>query len=105
MATIDGSGMAVLAQGIGTGRKTVPSAGTAVPLASSTPASKAIITALAANGGTVVVGGPAVVAAPASIQGTPLRPGDTLALDIYNLAAVFLDAEQSGDGVSFTYLY
>ena len=89
---------------IGDGRKTVTAAGTREALAASTPAKLVIITAETDNTGLVVVGGSTVVAALATRQGTPLNAGDSITLEIDNLADVYLDVTVSDDGVTYTYL-
>ena len=89
---------------IADGRTTVTTAGTRVALASSTACKQVTITAETDNTGIIVVGGSTCVAALATRRGTPLFPGDTLSLDIDNLADVFLDSTVSTDGVTYTYL-
>ena len=89
--------------GIADGRKTVTTAGTRVTLASSTACKQVIITAETDNTGYVVVGGSTVVAALATRSGTPLNPGDSIAIEISNLSNVYLDAVVSTDGVTYTY--
>jgi len=91
--------------GISDGRKEVATAGTRVALvASSTPAKIVIITAETDNTGYIVVGGATVVAALATRQGTPLNAGDSITLEIDNLADVYLDATVNTEGVTFVYL-
>ncbi len=90
--------------GIGDNRKAVTNAGTAEALAGSTAAKYVIITADAANTGTICVGGATVVAAAATRRGIPLSAGGSCGLNIDNLADVFIDATVSGEGVSFAYL-
>ena len=89
---------------IGDGRKVVASAGSRVTLASSTKAKLVIITAETDNTGLIVVGGSTVVAAVATRQGIPLNAGDSVTLEIANLADVYLDTTVSGDGVTYLYL-
>lgn len=88
---------------IGDGRKVVTTAGTRVTLASSTAIKQVVITAETDNTGYVVVGGSTVVAALATRTGIPLNPGDSVALEIDNLADVYLDSIVSGDGVTYAY--
>ncbi len=85
-------------------RKVVASAGTAVALAASTTAKLVIITAETDNTGVITVGGSTVVASLSTRRGTPLLAGDSVALEIDNLADVYIDATVTGDGVTFTYL-
>lgn len=89
--------------GIADGRKVVTTAGTRVTLAASTACKQVIITAETDNTGIVVVGGSTVVAALATRQGVPLYAGDTITLEIDNLADVYLDSTVSTDGVTFAY--
>ena len=89
---------------ISDGRKVVASAGSRVTLASSTIAKLVIITAETDNTGLIVVGGSTVVAALATRQGIPLNAGDSVTLEIANLADVYLDTTVNGDGVTYLYL-
>jgi hypothetical protein len=93
------------AASIGTGRQTVTTAGTRVQLSTTpTRVSEVTITAETDNTGIVVVGGATCVAALATRRGVPLNAGDTITLQINNLASVYLDAMVSTDGVTYTYL-
>ena len=84
------------------GRKVVTTAGTRVALASSTACKEGVITAELDNTGIVAVGAAAtVVAALATRTGVPLNAGDSIVLQIDNLADVGLDSMVSGDGVTF----
>ena len=84
------------------GRKVVTTAGTRVALASSTACKEVVITAELDNTGVVAVGAAAtVVAALATRTGVPLNAGDSIVLQIDNLADVGLDSTVSGDGVTF----
>jgi hypothetical protein len=96
--------MGRLASQIGDGRKTVTTAGTRVALAASTGATQVLITALDANTGVVVVGGSTVVASASTRQGTPLWARDSIALEVDDLADVYIDSTVNGEGVSFTYV-
>jgi hypothetical protein len=83
-------------------RKIVTTAGTRVALASSTACKEVVITAETDNTGIVVVGAAAtVVAAIATRRGVPLAAGDSIVLQIDNLADIGLDSMVSGDGVTF----
>ena len=87
------------------GRKTVSSAGTAEALASSsTLVSYVIITAETNNTGIVTVGASTVDETIASRRGIPLNAGDTISLGAVDLADVYLDPAQDGDGVTYLYL-
>lgn len=93
------------ANALGDGRKVVAAAGTAERLsASSVRCRSLVVTAESDNTGVVVVGGATVVAALATRRGTPLVAGQSVALDVTNLKAVFIDSTVNGDGVTFTYL-
>ena len=86
-------------------RKIVTTAGTRVALASSTACKEVVITAETDNTGIVVVGAAGtVVAAIATRRGVPLAAGDSLTLQIDNLADIGLDSTVSGDGVTFATL-
>lgn len=88
---------------IGDGTKSVTSAGTAVALAATRPISRVDVTAKINNTGFIVVGGSTVVANQATRRGTPLAQGDTATLFVNDLAKVYIDAENSGDGVTYTF--
>ncbi len=80
------------------GQKTVTAAGTAETLA----ASQALVTgvyikALAANTGNIYVGNSDVAAA----TGFVLAAGDLVFIEIDNLATVYIDAAEDGEGVSY----
>jgi hypothetical protein len=84
------------------GRKVVTTAGTRVALASSTACKEVVITAETDNTGIVAVGAAStVVATIATRTGVPLAAGDSIVLQIDNLADIGLDATVSGDGVTF----
>ena len=84
------------------GRKVVTTAGTRVALASSTACKEVVITAETDNTGIVAVGAAGtVVATIATRTGVPLAAGDSIVLQIDNLADVGLDVTVSGDGVTF----
>jgi hypothetical protein len=90
--------------GISSGRKVVAVAGTAVALgATGTRIKKVVVTALMGNGDDIVIGGIDVVAALATRKGTPLMPGASIDVPLDDLANIYIDSVNSGDGVSFTY--
>ena len=101
---VDGSGVTLTpgkALGtLGNGQKTVASAGTAEALAASTTCVSITMKALLTNTGSVYVGDSSVD----SSNGFILAAGDALALDISDLATIYLDADVNGEGVSFIYL-
>lgn len=90
---------------IGDGLKLVTTAATREALvASTTPCKSVVITAKQTNTGTVVVGGATVVAASgATRRGTPLNPGDSVSINIDDLAKIYLDVTVNGEGVTYTY--
>lgn len=75
---------------------TVTTAGTRVTLGSANCVS-VTITALAGNAGIIYVGGSAVT----SGNGHQLTPGSSVALDINSLGAVWIDAANSGDAITY----
>jgi len=88
--------------------KNVSSAGTAVALSSSTlQVRSAVIQAKTGNAGNVFIGSSGVDNS--GDTGTALAAGEGYTLaqggshDLYNLATIFVDAENSGDGVTVTY--
>ena len=109
--SMGGGGISMLGGGVGApvfatmgvGNKAVATAGTAVVLAAVTACAKVEITAFETNTGVIVVGNSSVVAAVATRKGTPLGPGNTLTLNIHNLAKIYIDSTVSGDSVSYTY--
>lgn len=93
------------ATNIGVGRKSVTTAGTAVQLASTTTCLSLLITANLSNTGIICVGDSTVVAAAGTRTGIPLDVGDSVSMDITDLAIVYIDSTVNGDGVSYLYLY
>lgn len=92
-----------VSRSVADGRKVVITAGTRVqfdPLDCRTVS----FTAETDNTGIVVIGGPTVVAALATRQGTPLSAGDTAILAISNMNLAWMDSMVSGDGVTYTVL-
>lgn len=79
------------------GKKTVTTAGTRVTLASTTAVKSVTIKALAANTGTIYVGNATV----ASTNGFALAAGDTVSLDVSDLATVNIDSSVNGEGVTY----
>jgi carbohydrate-binding DOMON domain-containing protein len=85
------------------GRKTVTTAGTAVPLTTAvTQTLEVDVTALAANTGVVVVGASTVVASVSTQRGTYLNPGDTKTFHNVDLSAVYVDSAVNGEGVAYS---
>lgn len=88
------------------GRAIVTTAGTAVQISTSaTACQKIIITAETDNTGTIVVGGPSVVASQSTRQGVPLAPGNSVTLLVNSLDKVWLDSTVNGDGVTYVYFH
>jgi hypothetical protein len=85
------------------GGKTVAVVGTPEALAASTAITKVDVTALSTNTMTLVVGDATVDATPATRTGTPLDAGDTVTIEIDDLAKVYVDVLFAGEGVSFNY--
>jgi hypothetical protein len=91
--------------GVEHGVKTVSSAGTDEPLvASSTPAKIVIVQAQTDNTGVIAVGASGVDATVATGTGVLLYAGDSMTLEVDDLADVYVDATVSTDGVRYTYL-
>lgn len=84
---------------MGNGSKNVSSSGNAVALASATVIAKVIIRAKSGNAGKIFVGGSTV----SSTSGIYLLPTESQEIEIDDLAEVYIDAENGGDGVVFTY--
>lgn len=79
------------------GKKTVTTAGTKVTLAASQAVKSVAIKALSTNTGFIYVGDGSV----ASTTGLQLLAGETVSLDIANLATVNLDSSVNGEGVTY----
>ena len=86
------------------GRKTVTAAGTAEKLSStSIPVHWVRITAEEDQEKSVAIGGSNLKAKAAERNGYPLAKGEDLELKDINLNQIYVDAETSGDGVTFIY--
>lgn len=90
--------------GIGHGVETVDAVATAQPIAASTPAKVVIIQAQTDNTGAIAVGGAGVLATVATGTGVLLYAGDSITLEVDNLADVYIDATVQDEGVRFAYL-
>lgn len=96
---------------IGSGRKTVTTPGTEVPLSSvSLPLVRKVdVQAELDNTGVVVVGsgnsggGVEVIASLSTRRGIALEAGDSYTLYVNDLADVYIDAVVAGEGVTFNY--
>ncbi|PKM88406.1 hypothetical protein CVU83_01700 [Candidatus Falkowbacteria bacterium HGW-Falkowbacteria-2] len=88
---------------IKSGKVAVETAGTPVALGVATSKTKKVtITSAFANAGMIWIGDSEVSAADGI--GIPLSQGSTYELELNNLASIFIDAESSGDSVSFVAL-
>jgi len=87
---------------IGSGRQVIPTAGTAVQLASTLTIGGIIIVAEFTNTGIVCVGDLNVVAAELTRQGVPLNAGDGVIICIDNISKIWIDSTSDGDGVTYT---
>lgn len=108
--------MADTGTGLVDGKETVATAGTRVRMTgltttsgsaiTTTSARSVVIQALSTNLGVIVIGGSTVVAA-AGTHAAPTRRGvaleknESVAFDIDDLGSIWLDATESGDGVSW----
>jgi hypothetical protein len=79
------------------GSKTVASAGSREALGSTTAIKYCIITAKETNVGTIWVGGSTVAAG----RGRPLVSLQAERIDIDDLAKIYIDASNSGDGITY----
>jgi len=88
---------------IGSGKKTITTAGVKETLvSSSTPCKEVLIMALPSNTGEIWVGDSNVSAT--NKVGIVLYKNDAVSIQIDNLQKIYLDATVSGDGVSYIYL-
>lgn len=88
------------ATGVGSGKTAVAVAGTQVALSASTVIKSVTIKALSTNTGIIYVGASTV----SSADGFELNAGDTVSLDVDNLADVYVDSSVNGEGVSYIYV-
>jgi hypothetical protein len=89
---------------IGHGVKTVTTAGTDVALAASTTCKRVTVQAQTDNTGLIAVGASGVDATEATGTGIILYAGDSVELDIDNLADIYIDSTVDGEGVRYIYL-
>ena len=90
--------------GIGNGRGVCSAAGTANQVTTTTTPCKLItFVAETNNTGVVVLGGSAIDETVASRSGTPLYPGESVTWQIDDISKVYVDAEITGDGVTYTF--
>jgi hypothetical protein len=84
---------------------TLAAAGTRQQLASPTPCGKVTITAGENNAGNIVVGGATVVGAAVGRSGSVLLPLGSITLEIDDLSKGWFDGTNTGDTVSYSYLF
>lgn len=89
--------------GLGHGVTTVTTAGTDVVLAGSTAAKWVTVQSQTDNTSLIAVGATGVDATIATGTGIILYPGDSITLQIDNLADVFIDSLVNGEGVRYSY--
>lgn len=89
--------------GLGHGVKTVTTAGTDEALAGSTACKKVVIQAQTDNTSGVAIGATGVDATIATGNGVLLYPGDSIEIEIDNLADIYVDSLVNGEGVRYTY--
>lgn len=95
--TVSANATPVASTTIYNGKKTVTTAGTRVTLAASQAVKSVVIKALSTNTGFIYVGDGSV----ASTTGFQLQAGETVSLDIANLATVNLDSSVNAEGVTY----
>lgn len=89
---------------VGHGVRVVTTAGADVPLsATELLAAWVAIQAQTDNTGKIAVGASGVDATVATGTGVLLSAGDTMIIEIRNLATIYIDATVSGEGVRYTY--
>ena len=97
--------MALIQVYINDGRQIITVPGTRVPLVYvSAPAKKVIVQAEVENLYPLTVGGPNVVHAKVTRQGTVLYASDSVTLEISDLNTVYLDGPYAGEGATFLYM-
>lgn len=85
------------------GQTNVATAGTQVALASSQAILSGVtIKAKATNAGTILVGATGVTNSLTTGNGYPLAVGESVFVEVANLASIFLNATNSGDGVGYS---
>ena len=89
--------------GTGHGVTTVTTAGTDVALAGSTACKKVIIQSQTDNTNLIAVGATGVDATIATGTGIVLYPGDSVEIEIDNLADLYIDSLVNGEGVRYQY--
>ena len=87
------------ASGVGSGQKTVATAGTAVSLSSTTAVTGVSVKALRGNTGNIYIGDSSVD----STNGLVLERGASVDISIDDIADVYIDSDNNGEGVSFIF--
>lgn len=88
----------------GQGSKNVTTAATPLALAASTACRVVVITARTGNTKEIAIGWSNAVRATAGSEiGLTLAPGASIAIAVTDLSLLFIDAQVSGEGCSFTY--
>lgn len=85
------------------GQKVVTTAATAVALGISTAIKRIYVQAETDNTGIIVIGSSTVVASLSTRRGIALNAGDSIVIEIDDLADLYIDSSVNGDGVTFTY--
>lgn len=100
-----GGGVKKPATIIGSGRTVVSVAGTAVKIQNTSQVCREItITALDSNTDAIFVGGSDVLATAGSEKGLLLTPTGSVTIDIDDVSKIYVDARESGDAVTYTYV-
>lgn len=84
---------------LGSGQKTVTTAGSRTQLTAAV-SNSVTIKALVGNSGTIYVGGSNV----SSSNGFALAAGDTVSFDVSNVGLVYIDSSVNGEGISYIYI-
>jgi len=87
---------------IGSGRKVITTAGTAVQLSTTLTIGGVIIVAEFTNLGIVCVGDSGVIADESTRTGVPLNAGDGVIITIDDISKIWIDSTSNGDGVTYT---
>ena len=85
---------------VGNGVTSVPTAGSAVQLASTSSIKSVTVRALSTNTGLIYIGSSSVSLA----NGFELSPQETVSIDINDPSKLWLDTQTNGNGVSYIYL-
>ena len=86
-------------------RLVVTTAGTPEVIPSPHQVREIMIVAGIKNTGLIVIGGPNVVADIDTMIGAPLYSGDVFVVDVDELDIIYVDAEVSGDCITYVYIW